>query len=116
MFNYSLMDKIKLLDFCKTRCNVPYRSCPYRMYGDLWDGQYIVNHYQEYRSVLLSRQKRPIVVKNALDAACAMSVQAGTAQPITFRVFMFRRIPDQFQTALNEIYALSALPACSNRI
>ena len=39
-----------------------------------------------------------------------------TLQFITFRVFISRKIPDQFQKALNEIYALSTLPACSNRV
>ena len=59
------------LDFCKKLGNVPYRSCPYRMYGDLRYGQYIVIQYPEYQPVLLFGQKRPIVVKNALDAACS---------------------------------------------
>ena len=39
--------------------------------GDLRYGQYIVKQYPEYRSVLLSGQKRLIAVKNALAAACA---------------------------------------------
>ena len=43
-------------------------------------------------------------------------VQPAAAQPVTFRVFISRRIPNQFQKAQNEIYALSALPACSNRV
>ena len=33
------------------------------MYGDLRYGQYMVEQYLEYRSVLLSGQKRPILVK-----------------------------------------------------